>query len=97
MKKQTQKIIKSALEMDGSVAPEERAAIADLIAGGGGQSKSKTQPLVISFAEAARRLGYKSTSRVYKLVKDGVLKAAKLNGAKRSSGVFADSLAGAFA
>ena len=96
MNNKTKQIIRTAISIDGSATRDERAAAADLLRGGGRSGRVVQGRLVVPFKDAARQLGYKSAQRVYQLVKQGVLKSARLPGAKRASGVFADSLKAAF-
>ena len=92
----TKNIIRSAIDLDGSATEAERAAARVLLAGGNRSAAMREIPQVVSYAEAADAL-HLSRWRVYQLVKKGVLRAAKLPGVSRSSGILAESLTAALA
>lgn len=84
-------LIRTALETDASLTPAMRVKIVDAIEDTVAGADENAPDKVVSFAEAAARLG-KCRKRVYQLVANGSLLAVKFPGSSRASGVRESSL-----
>lgn len=94
MKDTTRKIIKTAIQGDGTLSPREQEAIIEAIKAvraSGESPESKPIPRIITRGEAAKILG-KSRARVSQLAKAGHLKKVFAVGAKKALGYTEESI-----
>lgn len=88
----TLQILKSGLQADPSLTPNDRARYMALLRNGVNAAKPETEttservPRIILRRETAQRLGGRSLRYVDRLAEQGILKKVKLPGRERASG-----------
>ena len=88
----TRKAVLALVAADAEATAEDRKAVADVMIGMDGDSE-KSASLVISFSEAARRLGRRNAQFARNLAKSGKIKSVYGSGrGKRPYGVTARSV-----
>ena len=88
----TRKAVLALVAADADATAEDRKAVADAMVGMDG-SEEKSESLVISFSEAARRLGRRNPQFARNLAKSGKIKSVYGSGCgKRPYGVTARSV-----